>query len=58
MKNSLDKGTIVCMPASLVSCPPQGHSFLGALRRVRLWLPSWNFLQGPLWHVRSLGSPR
>lgn len=26
------------MPASPISCPPQGHSFLGALRKGKLWL--------------------
>lgn len=57
-KNSLDKGAIVCMPASPVSCPPQEHSFPGGFEEVRLWLPSWNFLQGPLWHSKSLREPK
>lgn len=40
----------VCLPPGLPA-HPKNTVFLGALRRVRLWLPSWNFLQGPLWHI-------
>ena len=43
------------MPASPISCPPQGHSFLGALRRVRLWSPVGTFSKDHCAMCLSLG---